>query len=98
MEIEEIKKEETKSSTFQDIAKIQSANIKKLPEKVVVKKIKKKKVVTYKATYLGPYPEVMITPRVGKIARGKPFGVDKNMADSFRLDKNFKVEEIVKFV
>jgi len=54
-------------------------------------KKKKKEVVGFVATYIGP-PTNMKLSGVGKIIPGKPFEVTEKIANALSFDKNFRVK------
>jgi len=72
--------------------------IEKVEEKKVEKKPERKIIEKFVATYNGPQKNIRISPRIGRIMRGIPFKVDRDIAQTLQLDDNFKVEKKYEYV
>ena len=95
--IEKVKKVETKEivEIKMEMKPVEEKKIKVEVKKPVEKpKPVEKKPEKFVATYIGPQNNIKLSPRIGRIIRGVPFKVDKNMAQTLQLDSNFKVERV----
>ena len=93
--IEEKKIEEVKVEA-KEIEKIEVEKVEKKPVEKKIKVVLKnwKRPEKFVATYIGSQNNIRLSPHIGRIMRGVPFKVDKNMAQTLQFDKNFKVERV----